>query len=324
MKKIYICLVMMLLTQFFVFAQETKKVYFELTPKAGISFGKWGEYLYDTEGEKLLSLLEWKSKPVFAAGVEGKLSFNIFEFDLGTAFGFSPNKNGTMFDSDWNEDGVKIIYSENDLYTDFLCDVNLDFFVNFQKGIFTFSPSAGINYSTFFFTARDGYGWYGDAKHSASGKDVEYKSSAARYYPHISGYSIYRIHTLMYFMGLRTTIKPFPALDVCAEFSVSPFTFTFTKDVHFRKSGIPSKYALSGHNIFFGRFKAGLSLNFSLSKKIGITLGGTCLFGPTKKGTYFFFVNGSTTEEDYYLNQDGISACDILDCKIMAGVNIKF
>ena len=73
-------------------------------------FGKLGEYLYDSSDSYICSYLEWEEKSLWFFGLDAGLEHNNFQFDV--AFDYTlPLACGKMYDSDWNEDGLKHTYS---------------------------------------------------------------------------------------------------------------------------------------------------------------------------------------------------------------------
>ena len=84
-----------------------------VTPIFSVGFGTIGEYVYikDVSGtNKKISELDWDVKPSLQYGGRVGVSWKALAVS-GFAFGAVPMRSGAMKDSDWDENGIKNIFS---------------------------------------------------------------------------------------------------------------------------------------------------------------------------------------------------------------------
>lgn len=323
MKKIFSTLIFVFLAAAASFGKSSETVFsFSLEPQFSLSYEKHGEYLlYDSK--EPISYLDWQAFPIIRPGIKTDFSINDFITEIELAVGI-PMACGTMYDSDWNADGVKTIYSENDvnLISDF--STSLKLYYDFKVGMFDILPSVQFQYDTKTFKAHDGHGWYGISDYSKTGKDVPWDDDNAKYYPHIGGYSTYTLQTFYTFLGCYGKVSLTPAMTLGVGTYVSPYTYNYTKDNHYKKSGKLSKYAYAEQNIIFYRFKEEITFSLRILKDLELNSEVSAILGGKADGAYNYYATHPFYEDEYYLADTGISASDIYTITAKIGVRKKF
>ena len=322
MKKIFL-IALVLFSSLKSFADEEKtKLSFSLEPQLSFSFEKHGEYLlYDSK--EPASYLEWKLFPIVRSGIKSGLEINRFvmEFELATAI---PLSYGKMYDSDWNENGLKYIYSENDakMLSDFSGQLELSYTFPFTK--FALSPVLCLRYSTHSFKAFNGHGWYGIKNYSKNGQDVSWDDENAKYYPHIGGYSTYLVSSFYSFIGCNALLNISTKSALSFSVYFSPYSYIYTNDYHYKKSGQISKYAYAQQNAFFSRFMEEISFTSQIFHDLFFVTKISSIQGWKSYGNYVFYQQSPLYSDTFYCSDKGISASDIITATISFGVNKMF
>ncbi|WP_273333518.1 omptin family outer membrane protease [Treponema porcinum] len=148
-------------------------------PLFGCQYGTLYEYVFANYGTsksyRKLSQLDWEMKPIFYAGGKADILYKLFDFSF-YGGGFFSTKCGETSDSDWLSDSDKDMetnysISNNSLKRGGFCGTS--FSASFPVlSWLTVSPSVSVDYEYYYFSARDGYGYYGDSKHSKSKTNV--------------------------------------------------------------------------------------------------------------------------------------------------------
>ena len=153
----------------FVFARITQNLAardwcISVTPIFSVGFGTIGEYVYikDVSGtNKKISELDWDVKPSLQYGGRVGASWKALAVS-GFAFGAVPMRSGAMKDSDWDENGIKNIFSvhENALASSYSFGGRIAYTFK-PLDFFSISPFIGTDYVYISMEARNGRAWDG-------------------------------------------------------------------------------------------------------------------------------------------------------------------
>ena len=266
----------------------------------GVRHGAAIEQLLEKDSDgifKRKSELLWEFDSCYYLGGTADVCWNVLHATAYAA-GFLPKQSGNMYDSDWmNLDSVKNDYSisENAIGRG-------SFFTGGHIGAefpllrwLRIEPHIALEYEYFYFNARNGYGWYGDWRYSATKKDVPWNSPYAQAIPAGRLYGIdYDRETLFTWTGLSLHFLPLHALETGISVLAAPFVYFDSIDHHHDRDG--------GHFYYdelFGIFKAGrlncfVQLNishcFAVRTAVGFTkiweCEGRTLHSTSKSGPY--------------------------------------
>ena len=317
---ITISFLFLFVSQIFASAETDFSLFIE--PEFFVSFEKNGEYiLYDSM--EPISYLNWQTFPILKTGMQAGLTINQFSFSTELLAGI-PMECGRMLDSDWNEVGLNYIYSENQvrLISNFSVLLKADY--DFIVGKSIFAPSFIFQYEEKSMKAHDGHGWYGNSAYSKSKTDVAWNNENATYFSHIGGSSSYIIHNFFTFIGCTWKIKLAQKSVFGVGTYISPYSYTYTKDFHYRKSGTLSKYVYAQQHSVFYRFKEDLFFSFKLSDEIDFVSELSAILGGKAYGEYKFYQESTFEKEKYYLGSKGTSASDIYSVTSKIGISFKF
>ena len=291
---------------------------FFIAPYTGVMFGKLGEYLYDSSDSYICSYLEWEEKPLCFIGLDAGLEHNNFQFDV--AFDYTlPLACGKMYDSDWNEDGIKHTYSifesnKNTLGLNTIINTQYSFSVTEN---FNITPALQLQYNYYSFEARNGIGYYGSEAYTGQ-PDVCWNDERAKKY-RVSGIDYLR-HTFFTWIGSNFDYN-LGKHSIGLGLFVAPFTYTSAIDYHTDEKNLRRDYSLQEIQYsYFDRFKINFDYGYELNQKITFYINSNFLYGFNSKGhintTYF-------TGRWHRVGQK--SGCDfnnlILNCRIK--VNLK-
>lgn len=132
-----------------------------IEPSFGFSYGKLGEYLFNSNGTRILSYLEWNIKPAYNFDLNLALEFKKFKIYLETCYAL-PIKCGDMTDSDWTINDIKTHYG---IFDNFITKKNYDlaikcdYFIKINN-LLSLSPLCKIRYKHLGFCTNQGIGWY--------------------------------------------------------------------------------------------------------------------------------------------------------------------
>ena len=291
---------------------------FFIAPYTGVMFGKLGEYLYDSSDSYICSYLEWEEKPLCFIGLDAGLEHNNFQFDV--AFDYTlPLACGKMYDSDWNEDGIKHTYS---IFESNKNTLGLNTIINTQYSFpvtenFNITPALQLQYNYYSFEARNGIGYYGSEAYTGQ-PDVWWNDERAKKY-RVSGIDYLR-HTFFTWIGSNFDYN-FGKHSIGLGLFVAPFTYTSAIDYHTDEKNLGRDYSLQEIQYsYFDRFKIIFNYEYNFNQKITLFINSDFLYGFKSKGhintTYF-------TGRWHRIGQK--SGCDfnnlILNCRIK--VNLK-
>lgn len=271
---------------------------------------------FNTDKNKVCSLLEWNEKAVMSAGIgtQGQLttdSGNSFIFSADFDFTF-PYNSSWMSDSDWSSSGVKFNYSKFDCTLDspfsgggiknfsaetyFAYKVMLPWSAEIQ-------PRFGFRYSSVHYKARNGYGWYGSSRWTSDGKLHPWNSPWSHYFPdgkyHLAGINYYVRKTAV-FTGLELSKKLKSSFSVFAGADLYPFTFVLAADRHLGSRDYYETcdyvYNICRSYDFYGGIKTELSSRITLNMNL------TYYVFEISRGKQFYEFDEGGTEKS---GQDG-------------------
>lgn len=292
------------------------KLSFSLQPNTSLVFSQHDEIFYSSIGkEKPVSLLEWKSKPLWSIGIDATIA--IKNLSLKTGFSYAiPIRCGEMHDSDFETfSGMKYCYSINELYS----NLNLNFFLDLNyeinlAGFFSISPIISLQYNYDNFQAKNGYGWYG--METASHPLVEWDDSRAKYYAKgkLNGVDFYR-HSFFTFCGLGCDFN-ISRFIIGFDILMSPYTYFQTMDHHLSKSG--GYHVLQKQSSSFTHYTIGGSISYKINEQFSPQIEINYISGSTIKGKLY---------SDIYSGQmeltDQKSGANLKSLSIKAGLFIK-
>ena len=82
---------------------ENEKTKWFIGPSVGVSWGEFGEYLYDSSDTYVCSKLLWEAKPLYNVGLNAGVERGKFLFEINQDFSL-PLSCGKMYDSDFEKD----------------------------------------------------------------------------------------------------------------------------------------------------------------------------------------------------------------------------
>ena len=206
-----------------------------ITPILALTNGQIGEYVYtkvtDTTDKKI-SELQWDEKNIISLGGAIRGGYKDIFVDISFARGFSPVKSDTMEDSDWmnsSDPTMKTTFSinENTLisYTTFNTKAGYTFR---PLSWLYLSPHAEFEYIYRFYSANNGYGWYGQQY------NVPWYDPKARYYKpgELCGIDYSRMIMSSYIGGTVQFNLPFH-FSILLSAAISPASYQESYDTHF-------------------------------------------------------------------------------------------
>lgn len=282
---------------------EEKTSSVTIEPFTSIKYGKLGEYVYDTDSNgdlQKLSYLEWEVKPLVLAG----LNVSAKTKNLTIAYNFLsygvPLSSGNMYDSDWialTDMKTNYSISENTLNHFLQAGYNVNYTFKTNK-IISITPGAGFEFSSISFSARNGYGWYGDYRYSTTHENVSWDSTYAKYFAtgELMGID-YSRETFCTWLGFSTTADFNKHFSLLISAYISPYTFVSSIDKHFSNSASTVYTAYNDlMDCYFSYFKTSLASEFSFSKNISLCLNVNCLIGESAIGITYSKYATSTYE----------------------------
>jgi len=247
---------------------------FSFSPSIGSTYGVMNEYVFDTSTGKdiKLSELNWDVIPICFVGLGANVSYSIFDFSF-YAMNYFGSASASMRDSDWqnfNDRNMKTNYSISENTINKAFAFGTDFKVSAIKNSFVdFKGTLSLEYTFFDFSARNGYGWYGDRVHTKLPMDVAWNDPRAMFYGvgKLSGIDYQRSHFFTW-TGLELSFSPIRFVTLCASFSVSAFSLVTSLDTHYRKTSYYDR-SLS----FFSGIKQDYCVFLSFSSNVKVRFG---------------------------------------------------
>ncbi|MCR5187502.1 MAG: omptin family outer membrane protease [Treponema sp.] len=241
MKKIFFSLILLFSTlslgaHIFDFEVSVEPVY-------SLQNGTLYEYVYvhdyTSDSTVKLSELDWNLNNLSYVGGRASLDWEYFSLIAEITACLSKNS-GTMEDYDWldyTSSGSYYYYNDPSMCTNKSISENYLDSSTFMKIMmqgnipviwdFFVKPYIGVEYHTIKFSARNGYGWYGDTQH------VPYTDANATYYASGTLGSIdYDRNTLSTYFGFSAGYSFFDRLSLSAYASFCPYTYVESLDFH--------------------------------------------------------------------------------------------
>lgn len=279
MKKNILCLYLFVFVSFFCFSE----INISFTPSLKTTLGKYGEYVYSYSGKSIISYLEWENMPLFKLGADAKISYK--NLILGGSFFYGlPLECGKMYDSDWDNYGVKTTYSisKNNALKNYDFSFSLSYIIDCKY--FYLIPEFSYLYYYDFFQTSNGEGWYGRDIYSKTGKTVSWDSPDARHYRKLSRIELQRT-SKFYFIGLNGQINLGKYFELTLGTFLSPYAYVYNSDLHRDDNGTNRDFYLnSTQEMNFSRFLEEVSVKCKLSQYISIPISFSCIFGDIEKG----------------------------------------
>ena len=270
-------------------------------PLFGCQYGTLYEYVFANYGTnksyRKLSQLDWEMKPIFYAGGKADILYKLFDFSF-YGGGFFSTKCGETSDSDWLSDSDKDMktnysISNNSLKRGGFCGTS--FSASFPVlSWLEVSPSVSVDYEYYYFSARDGYGYYGDSQHSKSNTDVSWTDQNAKFYPTgtLAGID-YKRNQFFIWTGILSRFKPFNFLELSAGIYTSPFSIVDSVDHHFNLTNgklTNGTFYYDSMYGFFGGWKIDSSVSYLINRHLSVKAAASwtllnCIKGCTYKNT---------------------------------------
>lgn len=284
---------------------------FSFEPLVGFEYGKLNELVFSEKdyffvnGKKTsgkLSELEWNMKPIFYVG--GKFAINLNRFNITfSGAGFIPQSCGKMFDSDWqnkNDMNMKtnLSESENNFNQGAFCEAAFSASFNISKK-FQIAPKVAACYNYFDFSAKNGFGWYGDLNNSGDGENYSWDDENATYYPKgkLGGIDYIR-HEFFIWCGVSLIFSPIKQIAISGTASISPYLFIKSYDYHNHPNGKTKDRYLDEMDSFFSAQRFEMMITYNITNFFSASLQMDLLHINVIKGKSYL---GSSSGNDYKL-----------------------
>lgn len=276
-----------------------------IEPVFSTTFGKYGEYVYSTSDKSILSYLEWQQLPLCKMGINSSLTLN--NLSLFTSFSYGlPSKCGKMYDSDWNEYGLKTTYSISNNYAKRNYDFSFGLTYKINLKYLTIIPEINYKYFYDFFQSNDGEGWYGRDIYSKTGKTVSWDSPDARHYRKLSRIELKR-ECKYFFVGMNFAGTLFSKLDIEIGTFIAPYSYIYNSDFHLDDNGTNREFYLtSEQECNFSRFLEKVYMDYKINNFVSISLSGDFIFGDIVKGILKGYEQNAGTDVYQLIIKSGI------------------
>lgn len=232
---------LILLSLFLLIAGGVKAFSFELfqfsvAPKYGLQYGQMNEYVLYTNGNTQSELI-WQIEKMNLLGFNATMGWELLFLETNCMWGF-PADSGQLLDSDWQNNknySMKTNYSISENSVDYFGDIDLRVGLNIKTWNFLFlKPYVGIAYNRINFSAKNGYGAYGDASNSSDRKNHNWYDEEARKISKGNLCEIaYEREQFVVDIGLKTDFKFLSRFILKFDFSISLFSQINTIDTHY-------------------------------------------------------------------------------------------
>lgn len=294
-----------------VYSQQLK---FDAGLNAGLTYGDLGEYIYSSGERFIISYLQWEEKPVYFLGFEGGVQYKDFGVSTDVKFDL-PGNCGHLYDSDWNSNGLKTIYSIHDNNLIWGIDAIISFFYDFTPANnFTITPEFQVEYEFVKFQSAIGTQWNGSGSSDSTDDDVSWDDPLAKKNG-ASRIGYYR-HTGFLFTGLKFRYDFTPDFSVMSGFYIAPFIYTSALDHHFddRPGKDAGYYMQHIQYSFFNRIKADIQTVFKIDSDNSFSIKAQIVYGPKTKGHM-----NTTKFTGRYLRVGQKTAADVFTVDISIG-----
>ena len=285
------------------FALQNKNNFVDISSSVGVMFGRASEYVYldyenfqgiENYNEKLSQLDYDYAVPCLNLKIESRLfKYLHLGFDISTAI---PMKCGIMQDYDW----LNVQYYPNSEHRNALTNysihdnqLNSYLDLNFSCGAYfqlpckvALIPFVGLSYDFISFTAKNGYGKYGNSKTgyvtpiSEEYDTINYDGPVIKYRQYSSNKNGGECPSLNF--GLKFLIEAIPNLKISGAFLFLPFYTISSFDYHIRRN----IDFLSVVNKSF-KFDGNLRIVYKLNNVLSLGLDGKFSVIPEKCGVTY-------------------------------------
>ena len=281
-----------------------------VAPIFSVGFGTLGEYVYikDASGtDKKISELDWDIKPSLQYGGNAGVSWKALAIS-GFAFGVVPMRSGAMKDSDWDENGMKNIFSvhENALASSYSFGGRIAYTFR-PLDFFSISPFIGTDYVYISMEARNGRAW--DGKDAGVSRD----DPAAKQYKTMGIDYVREEVCTSVGASFNIIINKFLfALSI----ALSPYTYMQSLDRHHGRG-----YYIDIMHGWFSVYRFGTEAVYIFNKNISLSLALSWTFTRIIKGATY---HSSRTSGPWYKIDDTEGGASRNTAEISIGCTYRF
>lgn len=218
------------------------QIHFEVTPLYQLTNGCLNELVFYINNDDVykLSELNWNIKNISFVGEKIGISYKWFQFESSLLGAFS-KKSAKMYDSDWQdipanpEMKTTFSISENRLRHSFNFDSKISFAPDITDWLKT-GLFLQYNINQICFSARNGYGWYGEPYYTKEPQCVPFDSEKAKFFAvgSLQGIDYYRV-TSFFNIGLSCSFYILDRIQIKIEAGISPYLTVNSIDHHHMK-----------------------------------------------------------------------------------------
>lgn len=301
------------------FSRDKNPFSFSVSPFYQLKNGCLNEFVYlpnidDENNPYKLSELNWNLYNISNIGANFSICNKWLRIDTGFSGAF-PKRSGFMYDSDWygvldeliKDYKTTFSISENTLCYDIGFNNKISVAKDFNNNI-VIGFLIKYNFDLVKFSARNGYGFYGDNGFSTSGENIPFEHPDAKFFGIGSLLGIdYLRQTQNIFIGALFCFDFGGRIEIESEISISPFTYFQSIDHHYSSSYY--------YDVIFSYFnylslsidaKVRISSKFSFGSSIEYTVSPKS-FGKTYRHTAYD--NLLVANKNYALSSSELSGC---------------
>jgi outer membrane protease len=250
---------------------EDNKYALSLSPLLGVLYGQGEEIVYKyLSQDKFLSQLLWDQKPLLYAGVEAEFGPRSFYEKSGICASFSikcglPFKSGIIENRDWDDlyDDDLTHYSRHDAFSKnaILADLSIGYSWRITNRL-ALGANGAFSFMHFSWSGSDGYYQYAELISYRHYKPWDENIIKTEFKGPVINY------TQNWFIvspGVSLKLRINSLLSLDGNFFYSPLILSVNKDEHLLK-----ELSYKDHTYFGHHLKAGASLVFSISERVGL------------------------------------------------------
>ena len=299
------------------FAVSLEDFSLSVEPLFGMKWGQIDEYVFLKESnfsDDKLSELNWEIKPELYGGIKVQGGWKgFFEESFFTAG--IPMRSGLMFDSDWQNiqytaanggNTLQTNYSESENYLDY------DFSFGFKGGyefkvseIVKIRPAIAFEYQNIKFTAKNGFGWYGNTVGTSGYHDYGpwygYSDTENRTLFDFSGQIVIEYQRVSDFLWLGSDFSvDLPrCFIVTTGFFLAPYVYAVSFDAHNLRN-----YDFADRTAgYFAAFKWNLGAEYKITDRHSILLAANYFYMRVLRGDNY-------QKESQSSSYTHVSSCD--------------
>lgn len=275
------------------FAQTNSPISINVSADVGIMNGKIQEFVFYSNIDKVLSLLDWDIKNIPVCNIQGKVDIFKYSFVKTTGFFGIPKSSGVIQDYDWLFYSPELTnYSYHNNYLSSYYGITIAAGANFFIPIINLrlSPFVAYQYEYLGMNGSDGYRQY----KNENWEEKEFSGKIISYFHEINSF----------LLGLDFEVPVFSLFGFSGSFSISPnATFIQALDFHYinQKDNYGHSYGTvyldTLNNAFQLQADATIYANINRHNKLSVS----CFvqYIPTAKGNdYYKFI----TTDGIYIN----------------------